>query len=248
MRSRLGGRLEPLSRVNLVLHEGRGELSTVSQVDTRARPLGPARAARLARARKPGVRGGAAPDGLLRAQPPGLQPAVQRARRCSTRDPAAATRAQALAFRAKLLLAAGFAPELSACAACGEVEHLGAFSPSAGGVVCAGCEAGSFPLSEGAHALPGGGAGASAGRGARGGRPRPGAGRPGAGRDARAPRARAPEAGAHRLKSRPALGRRAWASRISPWRPPPQSSYTRSPRARATCATCWAARARTWPR
>jgi DNA repair protein RecO (recombination protein O) len=51
----------------------------------------------------------------------------------------------------KLLLAAGFAPELAACAACGEVEHLGAFSPSAGGVVCAGCEAGSFPLSEEAH-------------------------------------------------------------------------------------------------
>ena len=51
----------------------------------------------------------------------------------------------------KLLLAAGFAPELSACAACGEAEHLGAFSPSAGGVVCAGCEAGSFPLSEEAH-------------------------------------------------------------------------------------------------
>ena len=68
-------------------------------------------------------------------------------------DPPSATRAQALAFRAKLLLAAGFAPELSACATCGESEHLGAFSPSAGGVVCAGCEAGSFPLSQEAHAF-----------------------------------------------------------------------------------------------
>jgi DNA repair protein RecO (recombination protein O) len=65
--------------------------------------------------------------------------------------PPAASRAQALAFRVKLLLAAGFAPELAACASCGEAEHLGAFSPSAGGVVCAGCEAGSFPLSEDAH-------------------------------------------------------------------------------------------------
>ncbi len=28
---------------------------------------------------------------------------------------------------------------------------MGGFSPSAGGVVCAGCEAGSFPLGEEAH-------------------------------------------------------------------------------------------------
>ena len=34
VRSRFGGRLEPLSRVNLVLHEGRGELCTVTQADT----------------------------------------------------------------------------------------------------------------------------------------------------------------------------------------------------------------------
>ena len=109
--------------------------------------------------------------------------------------PGAASRAQALAFRAKLLLAAGFAPELSACAACGEAEHLGAFSPSAGGVVCAGCEAGSFPLSEEAHrflvealARPLAEAPEASG-------PRPGAGRPRARRDARAPRPRATEAG-----------------------------------------------------
>src|SRR2546421_407314 len=66
-------------------------------------------------------------------------------------DAAAATRAQALAFRAKLLLAAGFAPELGACASCGERDHLGGFSPAAGGVVCASCEAGSFPLDAAAH-------------------------------------------------------------------------------------------------
>ena len=34
VKSRLGGRLEPLSRVRLVLHQGRGELCTVSQADT----------------------------------------------------------------------------------------------------------------------------------------------------------------------------------------------------------------------
>src|SRR5262249_59207829 len=57
----------------------------------------------------------------------------------------------ALAFRLKLALAAGFAPELAACASCGEAQHLAGFSGAAGGVVCAACEAGSFPLSEDAH-------------------------------------------------------------------------------------------------
>ena len=65
--------------------------------------------------------------------------------------PEMASRAQALAFRLKLLLAAGFMPELASCASCGEREHLGAFSASAGGIVCAGCEASSFPLDQAAH-------------------------------------------------------------------------------------------------
>ena len=34
VKSRMGGRLEPLSRVRLVLHQGRSELCTVSQADT----------------------------------------------------------------------------------------------------------------------------------------------------------------------------------------------------------------------
>src|ERR671938_2190275 len=33
-KSRFGGRLEPLFRVNLVLHEGRGELCTVTSAET----------------------------------------------------------------------------------------------------------------------------------------------------------------------------------------------------------------------
>jgi DNA repair protein RecO (recombination protein O) len=57
----------------------------------------------------------------------------------------------ALSFRLKLALVAGFAPELASCARCGEAEHLAGFSGAAGGVVCAGCEAGSFELSEEAH-------------------------------------------------------------------------------------------------
>ena len=69
-------------------------------------------------------------------------------------DPAAERAASletALSFRLKLALAAGFAPELASCARCGEAEHLTGFSGAAGGVVCASCEAGAFPLSEEAH-------------------------------------------------------------------------------------------------
>jgi DNA repair protein RecO (recombination protein O) len=57
----------------------------------------------------------------------------------------------ALAFRLKLLLAAGFAPQLAACASCGEGDHLVGFSGAAGGVVCSACEAGAFALGEDAH-------------------------------------------------------------------------------------------------
>src|SRR3954453_5536867 len=34
VKSRLGGRLEPLSRVNLILRQGRGDLCTITGVDT----------------------------------------------------------------------------------------------------------------------------------------------------------------------------------------------------------------------
>ena len=69
------------------------------------------------------------------------------------RDPARAGRANSLAFRLKLLLAAGFAPHLAGCASCGEREHLVGFSGAAGGVVCGACEANAFPLDEEAHAF-----------------------------------------------------------------------------------------------
>ena len=66
-------------------------------------------------------------------------------------DAGRATHANQLAFRLKLLLAAGLAPQLGSCASCGEREHLGAFSGAAGGVVCSACEASAFPLDEEAH-------------------------------------------------------------------------------------------------
>ena len=150
IRSRLGGRLEPLSRVNLVLHEGRGELCTITQADTvHAHPALRERRASL-------ERGSQACEAVLRLLDSGEANRPAYNLLCHElglldAQPESATRAQALAFRAKLLLAAGFAPELAACASCGEKEHLGGFSPSAGGVVCASCEAGSFPLAPESH-------------------------------------------------------------------------------------------------
>jgi DNA repair protein RecO (recombination protein O) len=151
-KSRFGGRLEPFFRLDLLLHEGRGELLTVTQAATvagypRLRASGPALTA-----------GARACDSVLRlldsAEP--NPPAYNLLCRYLSLldDPAVATATTlqtALSFRLKLALAAGFSPELSSCARCGEVEHLVGFSGAAGGVVCAGCEAGSFPLSEGAH-------------------------------------------------------------------------------------------------
>jgi DNA repair protein RecO (recombination protein O) len=150
VKSRLGGRLEPLSRVRLVLHQGRGELCTVSQVDTvHAHPA-------LREQREALERASQACEAVLRlldSTEPNRPAYNLLCNELALLDaqPEAACRAGALAFRLKLLLAAGFGPELGSCASCGETEHLGAFSPSAGGIVCAGCEAGSFPLAEDAH-------------------------------------------------------------------------------------------------
>jgi DNA repair protein RecO (recombination protein O) len=66
-------------------------------------------------------------------------------------DAAQAHPGNGLAFRLKLLLAAGIVPQLAACAVCGETEHLSGFSGAAGGVVCNACEAGAFSLSEDAY-------------------------------------------------------------------------------------------------
>jgi DNA repair protein RecO (recombination protein O) len=152
VKSRLGGRLEPFARVNLILRQGRGDLCTVTGADTvHAHPALRERRSSLERATQ-------ACDAVLRlldsTEP--NRPAynlLAHELALLDADPDAAVRSQALAFRLKLLLAAGFAPELASCASCGEREHLGAFSAAAGGVVCPGCEAGSFPVGEEAHSF-----------------------------------------------------------------------------------------------
>jgi DNA repair protein RecO (recombination protein O) len=149
-RSRFGGRLEPFFRLDLVLYEGRSELLTVTSAET---------VAAHARLREDA----AALDGAARAceavarvfddgEPhAGVYHLLANELALLDREPARAGRANALAFRLKLLLAAGFAPQLGACASCGEREHLVGFSGAAGGVVCTACEASAFRLDEEAH-------------------------------------------------------------------------------------------------
>lgn len=159
-RSRFGGRLEPFARVNLVLYEGRSDLLTVTAaetVDPHGRLRGDAGAIDMA------ARACDAVDRVFETTEP--HPAVYNLL-CNElhlvdRDPARATHANALAFRLKLLVVAGLAPALGACASCGVTEHLVGFSAAVGGVVCNACEAGSFPLSQDAHAFMAGALAAS---------------------------------------------------------------------------------------
>jgi DNA repair protein RecO (recombination protein O) len=169
-KSRFGGRLEPFFHLQIELHEGRSELLTVTGADTidaypQLRGSAPALDAasracdavgRLFETSEPH-------PGVFHLLCRQLSLLDARAHDGVASSQAGATEGQqgqagapwgwpaALSFRLKLLLAAGLAPQLQACASCGESEHLVGFSGAAGGVVCAACEAGSFALSEEAH-------------------------------------------------------------------------------------------------
>ena len=149
-RSRFGARLEPFMHVRAVLHEGRSDLLTVTAVDTIA-------VHRLLRERAAALDSAArACDAVARLfETSETHPEVFRLLlnllALLDADVAHARPGVSLAFRLKLLLAAGIVPQLAACAVCGETEHLQGFSGAAGGVVCTACEAGSFPLSEEAY-------------------------------------------------------------------------------------------------
>jgi len=149
-RSRFGGRLEPFFRLRLVLYEGRGDLLTVTAAETvAAHPRLRERHACLDGA----ARACDAVARLFEAGDP--NPAVFHLLchqlELLDAEPARAGRANQLAFRLKLLLAAGLVPQLQACASCGDREHLLGFSGAAGGVVCGACEASAFPLDQEAH-------------------------------------------------------------------------------------------------
>ena len=156
--SRFGGRLEPFFRLDLMLHEGRSDLCTVT---------GAATVDGFPSLRSDGVAIGAAARGceavlrLLDSAEPNRPAYNLLCRYLALLDRRASVGSEAglgpdgrpvgLAFRLKLALAAGFSPELGSCARCGEREGISSFSGSAGGVVCGSCEAGGFPLSADAH-------------------------------------------------------------------------------------------------
>jgi DNA repair protein RecO (recombination protein O) len=149
-KSRFGGRLEPFFRLNLVLYEGRSDLLTVTSAETIA---GHPRLREDAGALDGAARACEAVARVFDDGDPhrGVYHLLANELALLNGDVARAGRSNALAFRLKLLLAAGFAPQLAACASCGEGEHLMGFSGAAGGVVCAACEAGSFALDQEAH-------------------------------------------------------------------------------------------------
>lgn len=152
-RSRFGGRLEPLMRLRLVLHEGRSDLLTVTGVET---------VDAFPRLRDSGAAidcAGRACDAVARMFAD-AEPAPQvfhlLANQLGLLNADAgryANEATQLAFRLKLLVASGLTPQLAHCASCGGSDELVGFSGAAGGVVCASCEAGAFPLGGDAHAF-----------------------------------------------------------------------------------------------
>jgi DNA repair protein RecO (recombination protein O) len=186
-RSRFGGRLEPFFRLQLDLHEGRGELLTVTGAQT-VEAYACLRAD--ARALDAAARACDAVGRMFETDEPHPNVFNLLCRRLALLDEGAALearsgmglgvsvgvggvgvgadlgvgaaldapstspiggRAGALAFRLKLMLAAGLAPQLGACVSCGEREHLIGFSGASGGVVCEACEAVSFGLDPDAY-------------------------------------------------------------------------------------------------
>jgi DNA repair protein RecO (recombination protein O) len=150
-KSRFGARLEPLSHVELVLHQGSGELQTVTGVEL----LRSHRAAREEPYRL-GL-GLVGAEAMLRLFPE--QEASERAFRALTRfldlldelEPRPGDRPQVdplvLSFQLKLLWLAGYLPHVTSCAECGAETGLAGYSARAGGAVCADCANGALPLS-----------------------------------------------------------------------------------------------------
>jgi DNA repair protein RecO (recombination protein O) len=150
-KSRFGGRLEPLSHVELMLHQGSGELQTVTGADLRASHH---------ESREDPYRlavGLIGAEAMLRLFPE--QEANERAFTALTRfldslDEAASLEPArpahdplALSFQLKLLWLSGYMPHLDSCVECGLVEELVGFLPSAGGAVCRDCGPGTISLS-----------------------------------------------------------------------------------------------------
>lgn len=138
-KSRFGARLEPLSHVELMLHEGSGELQTVTGVDLKQSH----RAAREDPYRL-GV-GLIGAEAMLRlfGEPEANEKAFTAlARFLDALDELPPAEADAaleplvLSFQLKLLWVAGYLPHLTGCVECGAREDLVGYNARAGGAVC----------------------------------------------------------------------------------------------------------------
>jgi DNA repair protein RecO (recombination protein O) len=150
-KSRFGARLEPLSHVELMLHEGSGELQTVTGVEL----LHSHHAAREQRYRL-GV-GLVGAEAMLRlfteqeANPRAFQALTRFLELLDALGPETnrpALDPLALSFQLKLLWLSGYLPHLTSCANCGAQDSpLIGYSAAAGGAVCAACGTGALALS-----------------------------------------------------------------------------------------------------
>jgi DNA repair protein RecO (recombination protein O) len=142
-KSRFGARLEPLSHVEILLHQGKSDLQTITGVQLiEAHHHAREDYYRLS----VGLIGA---EAMLRLF--SEQEANERAFTALTRfldaldtTPHAAERPAldplALSFQLKLLWLSGYLPHLTSCAECGaEDATLVGYSPRAGGAVCGGC-------------------------------------------------------------------------------------------------------------
>jgi DNA repair protein RecO (recombination protein O) len=142
-KSRFGARLEPFSHVELMLHQGSGELHTVTGVSlvdahrpTREDPyrlsVGLVGAEAMLRLFVEEERNERAFEALTRfLAAADAIPAASRGQ--AALDPLA------LAFQLKLLWLSGYVPHLESCVECGGVEGLVGYLARAGGAVCAPC-------------------------------------------------------------------------------------------------------------
>jgi DNA repair protein RecO (recombination protein O) len=143
-KSRFGARLEPLSHVELLLHQGSGELQTVTGVEL-------IRSHQKAREDPHRLNVGLAGlEAMLRLFTE--QEANPRAFRALTRfldlvdeqapsttSARAALDPLALSFQLKLLWLSGYLPHVTSCAECGADGGLVGYSARAGGAVCLSC-------------------------------------------------------------------------------------------------------------
>jgi DNA repair protein RecO (recombination protein O) len=150
-KSRFGARLEPLSHVELLLHQGSGELQTVTGVElVRSHHATREHQYRLGL----GLVGAEAMLRLFTEQEANPRAFQALVRFLDLLDELESLPARpsldplALSFQLKLLWLSGYLPHLTSCAECGaEGEPLVGYSAEAGGAVCRDCGAGALALS-----------------------------------------------------------------------------------------------------